>query len=85
MGAIAGTIAGGQYHIEEVIYKMAGVGLGSAANGGNMERNVQAMLFAGIGYSAHKLWNNMTPEKDKNGVPIRMQSFGDQLHLQGWN
>jgi len=37
-----------------------------------MERNVQAMLFAGIGYSAHKLWNTLTPDKDRNGNTIRM-------------
>ncbi len=66
MGAIAGGIAGGvswaggQLHVQEVVSKMAGAGLGSSANGGNMERNVQAMLYAGLGYSANKLYQAYT-------------------------
>ncbi len=73
-GAVAGGVnwAGGQLHVQEIVSKMAGAGLSSTANGGNMERNVQSIIFAGFGYSAHKAWNNLTnnrPDLDLQGGP----------------
>jgi len=73
-GAVAGGIgwAGGEYEVEEVISKMAGAGLSSAANGGNAERNFQSVVFAGFGYSAHKMWNSGTKNRsdlDLQGGP----------------
>ncbi len=73
MGAIAGGVAGGiswagsQIGASTELSRIAGAGLGSAANGGNMERHVQSMMFVTAGMAMRHIYNGITGEDPSAG------------------